>query len=69
MSPVRNASKALADVMQRSERRGAAQEQARLMSRAQDLHASQHSAPGLDFRECRHPACTALKRVLGTDQD
>jgi hypothetical protein len=63
MSPVRNASKALADVMQRSERRGAAVERERLTARAQ----ARHQAAGHDaghFRDCPDRGCAALAEVL-----
>ncbi|MGD8486572.1 MAG: hypothetical protein PVG27_10040 [Chloroflexota bacterium] len=64
MSPVRNASKALADVMQRSELRGAAAERERLTARAQARHRSAgHDAA--DFCVCPDRGCAALAEVLG----
>jgi hypothetical protein len=61
--PVRNASKALADVMDRSERRGATAERERLAARAQSRHASAGHV-GADFRACHEPGCVALAEML-----
>jgi hypothetical protein len=63
VSPVRNASKALADVMRRSELRGAAAERQRLLTRAQARHESA-GHEGADFRACAEPGCAALAEVL-----
>lgn len=64
MSPVRHASKVLADVMQRSELRGAVAERERLEARAQARHqAVGHDAA--DFRGCPDRGCAALAEVLG----
>jgi hypothetical protein len=68
MSPVRNASKALADVMQRSERRGAAVERERLTARAQARHREAGHDVG-DFRDCPDRGCAALAEVIGSPPD
>jgi len=64
MSPVRNASKALADVMRRSELRGATDERQRLVARAQARHAAA-GHEGADFQACPDAGCLALSEVLG----
>jgi len=63
MSPVRNASRALADVMERSARRGVTEERRRITARAQARHeAKGHDAGAL--RECPDPVCAALVEIL-----
>jgi hypothetical protein len=65
MSPVRKASRALADVMHRSEQRGAEKERERLRRQAQARHESAgHAATVPDFVECRDPGCVALADIL-----
>ena len=65
MSPVRNMSQHLGDVMRRSEERGAQSERRRLVRRAQSVHAAAHPiSAGLDFRDCREHVCVALADLL-----
>lgn len=65
MSPVRNVSQHLGDVMRRSEERGAQDERRRLQRRAQAMHGDNgHGQPGSDYRACAEPLCAALTELL-----
>lgn len=65
MSPVRNVSQHLGDMMHRSEERGALRERERLRLRAQALHTEAgHGQPGSDIRSCSDPVCAALSELL-----
>ncbi len=61
MSPVRNVSQHLGDMMRRSEERGALRERERLHRYAQTRHAEAgHGQPGSDIHACSDPVCAAL---------
>jgi hypothetical protein len=65
VSPIRNVSVHLAEVMQRSESRGARLERERLARRAQAIHEAAHAANGVqEYRRCPEPVCRALAQLL-----